>query len=81
MRTTEPDGDTQEDRDQAELSALCKAVMDAQIALQERQGEVLGHITAMTSRCRCRTLSGRATHRRELKRAMRLARNVAFASY
>jgi hypothetical protein len=75
MRTTEADNDTRQDRDRAELSALCTAVLDAKTALQEREGELLGHILAMVTRCRCRTIRQRATHARELKSAVRIARN------
>lgn len=75
MRTTESDNDTQEDRDHAELSALCRAVLDAKEALQAREGELLGHILAMVTNCRCKTIRQRADHRRELKNATRIARN------
>ncbi len=75
MRTTEVDCDTQQDQDRAELTGLCKAVLEAKDALQAREGELLGHILAMVTRCRCKTIRQRSDHRRELKRTVSIARN------
>jgi hypothetical protein len=81
MRTAEPDNDTQPDRDSTELTALCREVLEAKARLNDREGELLGHLQAIAERCRRKTALERANHARELKRIARVARNFLTASY